>query len=103
MAALQQGRSSHGSPWRNVSAYQFAATSNYPQIHLGWGEGEQKGEGWGRVSTAPEGAPTRPTGCFPALIVRAPPLRLPQFLFRAVGVGTTGFLGQNMLSLVVRL
>lgn len=35
-------------PTRNVSAYQLAATSNYLQIHLSWGEGgggEDKGVG----------------------------------------------------------
>lgn len=59
MAALHQGRSSHGSPGRNVSAYQLAATSNYPQIHLSWGEGE-RGEDKGgiigsrRVSGSPD-------------------------------------------------
>lgn len=101
MAALQPGRSSHGSPRRNVSAYQLAATSNYPQIHLGWGEGEgkgrQRGKG-GRVSSAVSGLPP----CF----VYVPPLRMPQFCSQLLGwggVGTTRLLGWDISSLVFRL
>lgn len=73
MAALQPGRSSHGSPRRNVSAYQFAATSNYPQIHLGWGEGEgkgrQKGKGDREGFPYPEGSSVQSPGCLPVVFM----------------------------------